>query len=174
MKSKNVSIPRRNYIIFFIMLVFTIALTLVFRNWYNLNKDLNQKNTIMSKFLVSVNEEEFSNYIMENNNVLIYLASSKDESLEEFELQLKTMLIKYNLQEQIIFIDLSQVDNTFFTSLTENYFSDNLKNIKLSNFNNILIMENGKINAILYTKQTKINIEDVDKFFYDRGVIAQA
>ncbi len=111
---------------------------------------------------------------MENNNVLIYLASSKDESLEEFELQLKNMLIKYNLQEQIIFIDLSQVDNTFFTSLTENYFSDNLKNIKLSNFNNILIMENGKINAILYTKQTKINIEDVDKFFYDRGVIAQA
>ncbi len=174
MKSKNVSIPRRNYIIFFIMVIFTITLTLILRNWYNLNKNLNQKNTIMSKFLVSVNEEEFSNYIMENNNVLIYLASSKNDSLEDFELEFKNMLIKYNLQEQIIFIDLSQVDNAFFSKLTENYFSNNLKNIELSNFDNILIMENGKINAILYTKPTKMNIDDVDKFFYDRGVIAQA
>ncbi len=174
MKSKNVSIPRRNYIIFFIMVIFTITLTLILRNWYNLNKNLNQKNTIMSKFLVSVNEEEFSNYIMENNNVLIYLASSKNDSLEDFELEFKNMLIEYNLQEQIIFIDLSQVDNAFFSNLTENYFSDNLKNIELSNFDNILIMENGKINAILYTKPTKMNIDDVDKFFYDRGVIAQA
>lgn len=176
MKDKNIDkqIPRRNYIIFFILVIFTIVLTLVFRNWYNLNQDFNKKRTIMSEFLVSVNEEEFANYTMENNNVIIYLASSKDESLESFEIELKKMLIEHNLQEQIVFIDLNQVDNEFFKNLTDNYFSENLKNVKLSKFPNILIMENGIINAILYNKKTTMNIDDVNKFFYDRGVIAQA
>ncbi len=176
MKTKNVDsqIPRRNYIIYGLIVIFTVVLTLLFRNWYNINQDLKKKNTIMSEFLVSVNEEEFANYIMENNNVLIYLASSKDENLESFELELKKMLIEHNLQEQIIFVDLDQVENEFFTNLKDNYFSENLKNIKLSNFPNILIMENGKINAILYNKQTNINIDDVNQFFYDRGIIAQA
>lgn len=176
MKIKNAQkqIPRRNYMIFFILVVFTVVLTLVFRNWYNLNQDLNKKNTIMSEFLVSVNEEEFANYTMENNNVIIYLASSKDESLENFEIELKKMLIEHNLREQIVFIDLDQVENNFFTNLTDNYFVENLKNINLSKFPNILIMENGVINAILYNKKTTINIDDVNKFFYDRGVIAQA
>ncbi len=176
MKTKNVDsqIPRRNYIIYGLIVIFTVVLTLLFRNWYNINQDLKKKNTIMSEFLVSVNEEEFANYIMENNNVLIYLASSKNENLESFELELKKMLIEHNLQEQIVFVDLDQVENEFFTNLKDNYFSENLKNIKLSNFPNILIMENGKINAILYNKQTNINIDDVNQFFYDRGIIAQA
>lgn len=176
MKLKNVStkIPRRNYIIYGLIVVFTIVLTLLLRNWYNINQDLKKKSTIMSEFLASVNEEEFSNYIVENNNVIIYLASSKDDTLETFENEFKTLLIKYNIKEQVIFIDLNQIDTNFFNNLKTNYFADSLNNIELEKFPNILIMENGKINAVLYNKSTNINIDDVNDFFYNRGVIAQA
>lgn len=176
MKLKNVStkIPRRNYIIYGLIVVFTIVLTLLLRNWYNINQDLKKKSTIMSEFLASVNEEEFSNYIVENNNVIIYLASSKDDTLETFENEFKTLLIKYNIKEQVIFIDLNQIDTNFFNNLKTNYFIESLNNIELEKFPNILIMENGKINAVLYSKSTNINIDDVNDFFYNRGVIAQA
>lgn len=176
MKTKNTStkIPRRNYIIYGLIVIFTVVLTLLFRNWYNINQDLKKKNTIMSEFLVSVNEEEFANYIVENNNVIIYLASSKDENLESFESEFKNLLIKHNIKEQLVFIDLNQIDNSFFNNLKNDYFIDSLNNIELEKFPNILIMENGKINAILYNKATEINIDDVNEFFYSRGVIAQA
>ena len=35
-------------------------------------------------------------------------------------------------------------------------------------------MENGKINSVLYTKKTDININDIKELFYNRGVIGQA
>lgn len=176
MKLKNASkeIPRRNYIIYALLVVFTVVLTLLLRNWYNISQDLKKKNTIMSEFLVSVNEEEFANYVVENNNVIIYLASSKDDTLENFENEFKELLIEYNISEQIIFIDLNQINDSFFQNLKNNYFIDSLNNVELEKFPNILIMENGKINAVLYHKKTDINIEDVNTFFYNRGVLAQA
>ena len=176
MSSENVSkeIPRRNYIICALIVVFVIILTLLLRNWYNLNQDLKKKSTIMSEFLVSVNEEEFSNYIVENNNVIIYLASGKDETLESFENEFKNLLIDNNIKEQIVFIDLNQIDDNFFKTIKNNYFIENLNNVNLDKFPNLLIMENGRINAILYNKKTSINIDDVREFFYNRGVLAQA
>lgn len=174
LKNTNTEIPRRNYIIYGLIVVFTVVLTLLLRNWYSINQDLKKKSTIMSEFLASVNEEEFSNYIVENNNVIFYLANSKDDTLETFENDFKELLIKHNIEEQIVFIDLNQIDDSFFNNLKDNYFIASLSNIELEKFPNILIMENGKINAILYNKETNINIDDVNKFFYSRGVIAQA
>lgn len=176
MKPKNISkeVPRRNYIICVLIAVFVVILTLLFRNWYKLNQDLKKKSTIMSEFLVSVNEEEFANYIVENNNVIIYLASGKDETLESFEKEFKNLLIDNNIKEQIILIDLDQVDDSFFETIKNNYFVESLSSVVLDKFSNLLIMENGKINAILYNKKASINIDDVREFFYNRGVLAQA
>lgn len=176
MKTKNASkeIPSRNYLIYLLIVVFVVVLTLLIRNWYNLNQDFKKKNTIMSEFLVSVNEEEFANYIVENNNVIIYLASGKDETLESFEKEFKNLLIDNNIKEQIIFIDLNQIDNDFFETLKNNYFIESLTNVELTKFPNLLIVENGRVNSILYNKKTPINIEDVREFFYNRGVLAQA
>ena len=173
-KQDNVQIPKRNYIIFILLVILTVGLTFKIRSWYQLNQDLNKKNTIMSQFLSSVNEKEFDYYTLEHSNVIIYLASSKDETLEDFELDLKKSLIDYNLKDHTIFIDLKQVDNDFFDNFKEKYFADNVKNIEFGNFTNILIMENGKVNSILYNKKTSINIDDVMDFFYSRGVIGQA
>lgn len=176
MKLKNDSkeIPRRNYIIYALLVVFTVILTLLLRNLYNISQDLKKKNTVMSEFLVSVNEEEFANYVVENNNVIIYLASSRDDTLENFENEFKELLIEYNISEQIIFIDLNEINDSFFKNLKNSYFIDSLSNVELEKFPNILIMENGKINAVLYHEKTDINIEDVTTFFYNRGVLAQA
>lgn len=172
-KDENRIIPKRNYIIFLVLVICTVALTLLFRYWYNTMQDLNRKDTIMSQFLVGVNQKEFENYVVENNNVIIYLASSKDESLNAFETRLKEFVIEYGLENQMIFIDLENIEDEFLINLKSKYFLDNLKNIELENYTNIMIMENGKITAILYNKETIVNLSDVEEFFYSRGVIGQ-
>lgn len=173
-KNENRIIPKRNYIIFLVLVIFTVALTLLFSNWYKNLQELNKKNTIMSEFLVGVNEEEFENYIVENNNVIIYLASSKDESLNNFESELKKLIIEYGLETQMIFLDLENIKEEFLIELKNEYFIDNIKNINVGNYTNIMIMENGKITSVLYNKETLVNISDVEELFYARGVVGQA
>ena len=58
--------------------------------------------------------------------------------------------------------------------MKNNYFAENIKNIPFEKYTNLLIMENGKISSVLYTKKTDININDVKELFYNRGVIGQA
>lgn len=173
-KKINNTIPKKNYLIFSFLVVFVVIITLLFSNWYKIRQNLIKENSIMSEFLVSVNEEEFENYTIENNNVIIYLASSKDETINEFETKFKEIIIDYSLQSQMIFIDLNEINDKFFDNLKNNYFSEQLKNVEIGKFDNLLIMENGKVNAILYNKITNINIDDVKEFFYNRGVIGQA
>lgn len=172
-KSENRIIPKRNYVIFLVLVIFTVALTFLFSHWYNKVQDLNKKDTIMSEFLVRVNEKEFENYIVENNNVMIYLASSKDEALNEFETELKDLIIEYGLETQMIFIDLENIEDEFLIDLKNEYFVDNIKNVNIGNYTNILIMENGKITSVLYNKETLVDISDVEEFFYARGVVGQ-
>ena len=154
LKKTNNEIPKRNYVICAFLVVLVVLTTILFNRWYSLREDLNKEPSIMSQFLVSMNEEEFENYTLENSNIIIYLASSKDETISEFEKDFKEFLVKYNLQSQVVFI--------------------NLKNIPFEKYTNLLIMENGKISSVLYTKKTDININDVKELFYNRGVIGQA
>ncbi len=168
------TIPSKNYVIFIIMVIFTIALTFLLSNWYTENKKLSKGNTIMSEFLVKMNEQEFKNYTLENPNAIIYLANSKDESLNEFEEEFKKLIVESGIESQIIFLDLQTIDDNFFNELKDTYFSNNIKNIEIENYTNILIMEDRKITAVLYNKSTPININDVKNMFYDRGVLGQA
>ena len=172
---KNVRvIPRQNYVILTILVLLVVGLTFVFCNWYKVSQNLNKEDSIMSQFLVSVNEKEFENYIMENNNIIIYLASSKDETINNFEKEFKELIIEHDLQNQMIYIDLDNINKEFIDLLKKSYFEENLKNIDLGIFSNVLIMESGKINAVLYNKLENPTIEDINEFFYNRGVIAQA
>lgn len=174
LKKTNNEIPKRNYVICAFLVVLVVLATILFNRWYSLREDLNKEPSIMSQFLVSMNEEEFENYTLENSNIIIYLASSKDETISEFEKEFKEFLVKYNLQSQVVFINLENINKDFFDNMKNNYFAENVKNIPFEKYTNLLIMENGKINSVLYTKKTDININDVKELFYNRGVIGQA
>lgn len=166
--------PLKNYIIYFTLIIITILFTFLLSNKYENLKNLEKENSVMKQFLTSLNEKEFENYIAENNNAIIYMASGTDETIKDFEEKFKEMLIDYDLQSQIIYIDLDNVDQSFLLNLQNNYFKESLGNISLYKYPNILILENGKISAVLYSSEQIINLIDVEEFFYNRGVIAQA
>ena len=166
--------PLKNYIIYFTLIIITILFTILLSNKYKNLKNLEKENSVMKQFLTSLNEKEFENYIAENNNAIIYMASGTDETIKDFEEKFKEMLIDYDLQSQIIYIDLDNIDQSFLLNLQNNYFKESLGNISLYKYPNILILENGKISAVLYSSEKIINLIDVEEFFYNRGVIAQA
>lgn len=171
---KNKQIPKKNYIILSIIVIITIVLTLLARNTYLEYKKANEKNSVMANFLVVLNEEEFKNYALENQNAIIYFSDSKDETKNNFEEELKKLISQAGIENQMLFLNYTKMDNKKINNFKNKYFDEGQKEKNIGQFTNIFIMENGKITTVLYDEKKEINIDDVIDLFTSKGIIAQA
>lgn len=171
---KKREVPKKNYIILSIIIIITLFLTFLLRNNYIANMNASRGRTLMSKSLVVLNKEEFENYVLENTNSIIYVASSMDDSINDFELEFKDLIKKIGIENQIVYLDLEKVSVKELNELKNKYFSENLKDFIFSKYTNLLIMENGKVVSVLYNEKQEIKIEDVKSLLSSRGMIGQA
>lgn len=169
---KKKQIPKKNYIILTVIVIVTIALTFFCRNWYIDYKNSTTKISVMANFLVVLNEEELENYLLENQNTIIYYADSKNDENNEFEEELKKLVSKIGIENQMAFLDYKKISQKDLKKFKEKYLSEDIKDF--GQYTNIFIIENGKIIKILYEEKTEIKIDDVKELFMSRGIMAQA
>ena len=110
-----------------------------------------------------VKQEGLSDYLMENQNVILYLSSSKDQNLSEFEKEFMEYINNKNINKKFTYIDLSQVNGNFDKEIKDNLNLKNL-NIDFSKFSNIIIIDEGIVVDVLYKQVKIINIDDVKLF----------
>ncbi len=159
-------IPKKNYIVSILIIIATILSVLLIRDKYLEQKEYDSMTNERIDFMFEIKEDELESYLMENREVVIYMASSSDESIVNFELSLKDYVLKQQLGKDMVYINLNNVSNKFLDKLKDKYFSDELKNsdISLGNYPNMLIVENGVIVSAMYTKEKTINIDDAKKY----------
>lgn len=163
MKKEKKIIPIKNYIILFIIMVVTLLLCSYFSSWYKTNEEANMQKGIMSENLMQIKIEELDNYILENPHKIIYLSSSKDESLKSYENKIYDYIIDNNLGESFIYIDTSDIEvEKLTTSLQKNSIIK--ENIDYSISPNIYIVKDGKINEALYYQKETLNFKNAIKF----------
>lgn len=163
MKKEKKIIPIKNYIILFIIIVVTLLLCSYFSSWYKTNEEANMQKGIMSENLMQIKIEELDNYILENPHKIIYLSSSKDESLKSYENKIYDYIIDNNLGESFIYIDTSDIEvENLTTSLQKNSIIKD--NIDYSISPNIYIVKDGKINEALYYQKETLNSKNAIKF----------
>ncbi len=159
-------IPMKNYVIFLVLVVATVAIVYGVRKTY-LDKIEYEKSTNETlDILSSVNEDELSTYLVENRDIILYMSPSGDETIKEFEKELRKYVLNHQLSQDIIYLNTRNVSNSFFTNFKSKYFSDNLKasDIEVIKQPNMFLVENGKIVSVMYNSKKSINIEDVKKF----------
>lgn len=171
---KNKQIPKKNYIILSIIVIITVILTFLARNTYLEIKKANEKNSVMANFLVVLNEKELDNYILENQNAIIYFSDSKDEKNNEIEEKIKKLISEVGIENQMIFLDYKKMNEQSIKKFKNKYFDENIKDKNIGQYTNIFIMENGKITTILYDEKTTLTIDDVTNLLKSKGIMAQA
>ena len=62
-------IPKKNYFILFIVIVFSLLIAFYFRNWYKAYEDSYLSKSIVGNYLFQINYKELDNYLVENQNV---------------------------------------------------------------------------------------------------------
>lgn len=104
-------IPKKNYIVLFIVLIISFVLVYYFYIWYVAYKDNNLKTSIMDKYLQVIHYNELGNYVVENNNVYIYASIIGSEDIRQFEYEFKNEIGKNGLKNKVLYMDLTNEIN---------------------------------------------------------------
>lgn len=165
---KNKKIPTKNYIIMLFITIVTIFLVFYLVSWYNASKEYYQNNSIMSNYLSEIKDTELSSYLIDNPDKVIYYASGRDESIKNFEKEFKKMIEKYEIKDQVIYVDAAKEENSKFVN---NLSELNSKKITFNDGNNLFCIKEGKIDKVLFESNHELNKRQVRNFLIKCGVI---
>ena len=145
-------IPIKNYVI--LALVFTISILAVFyaRVWYNTTKEYYAQNSVMTKSIMEIKySEEISSYILENQRLILYASSGKDFQIKDFEDDFRDLVIKLDVTDEMLYMNLDGIDTDSFYNLLRNDFASNskIKNQIVSSSASLYLFTNGKLTNVL-------------------------
>ena len=166
-------IPTVNYVKVIILCLVTIFIVMTLSTNYKKKIQYERANQDVMSFLSTVKYEELSSYLVENHDGFIYMASSADSSLEEFEEGLKNYILDEDLEKYCVYLDSSDFSSDMYENIQNSFFSSNLsKQIMLNSQPHIFAIQDGKIVSILYSISTSMTLDDV-KNFVDTNEVVQ-
>lgn len=154
-------IPLKTYFILGIILVSSIFIVLYINKLYLSTKN---NDNILNGFIKEIKTQEIDNYIIENPNFIIYLGYKNNDN-KPFEKKFKKLVTKYDLQKDIVFIDISQFNDETFNKFCKKY-ADKL----LKKDSSLIIVDNQKVIDVLDITKGNNDIELVKMFFKKNGV----
>ena len=154
----------KNYIILGIIVLICIGLTLYFCKWYQVLDEEEKQIPVIREVLPEISNNELDHYILENPSTVIYLCTASDNACRKYESKLKKIVEKYELNDDIVYVNLSDVDRgEFVKSFNDKY---KYKKGKLTtNYPAMVIFTDGKVTGMLQgTKTKKLSIEKTKSF----------
>lgn len=159
----NKKVTKKNYIIVCAIFIASIFLVATLAHWYKGYKQYNLDIPEIDGYINEISEKELNNYLVENTESILYLSRADDSRSREFEKDLKKFIKKYNLRDNMTYINLSKVENLskFIKTFNKKYATDK----ELKGYPSIIIIKNGKILDIytdkyLSMKQIKVLLEE--------------
>lgn len=148
-------IPLKNYIYLVLIVFLTLGILYYLYLWSIEYKKEVTSDSVISSSLQLINYNEVEDYIVENDNVCLYI-SNKNIELKDFEKSLKHLIEKYNLEKRILYLDITNnisndkynIGDTYLTGVPKFiYFIDgklvssydiDYNNYKIANIENYL------------------------------------
>ena len=172
MEKEQRQIAPKNYVFFVIMCILTVFIVVYLGMWYDARATYYRNNSIMSNLLSEIHEQEVSTYVLENPDAIIYVVSSKDGYVKNFEKKFRKLILKYNLNNQFIYID-SSINGNLNNEFRKLPSYIGARTYDLNSGVNIIVFENGKIKALFHKDSDSIDIEPVENFLEAYGVIEE-
>lgn len=169
-KSSNDKIPVVNYFKLAVVIIITVLLTFLLRNWYISGRNYELNIPIITETLINqINTDEVYNYVRENENAILYVGVVSDENCRNFEKEFNSVIQKRGLEDIITYLNITKANNKKKFISEFNKFYDT----KLLGYPSIIIFEEGKVKAILTVKTGKsLSIDNVEKFLDSNKVVS--
>lgn len=142
-------IPKRNYIIFVLMIIGVVLVTLIGVNVYNNNI---KPSSVLYKYLKSIKSGELNLYLSENPSTIIYISDKYDLSNEDIEKNLKRIIVDLNLYDNFVYLDKSELNPDFINQF--NKVNKTIINIK--NLPTLIIFNDNEVESVYYSLTEEI------------------
>ncbi len=163
-------VSTKNYVILFIVLICTILLVFYIRSWYNTSKIYYSQNSVIKDVASEINYDEIFNYTLESQKFILYVSSGSNNEIKNFERSLKRLVIKLDLNDDILYLNLDNVQDSFIDDLRHSFgASDNIRKQISDNSNaTIYIFEDGKIISVL-NNVSGFTMKQIESFIKKSG-----
>lgn len=162
---KEKEIPFKNYIVLAVILMITIILTIYLFNWQSAYQKNKLQEPILDKYLMVINYNELDNYLVENKDAVVYISALKNEKIKTFENKLKNTIIKNNLNNKILYLNLTEEPNDL-KKIEEKYHE------KLLDVPILIVFNDNEIVSSYNIKENNYNIKGVESFLMKEGIIS--
>lgn len=135
--------PMKNYMIILAIYLLTIIIVIYLCNWYQNDKEYRDMIPELQGVIPEVTEVELNHYITENEKTLLYTCIASNDICRDFEKDLKKMILKRELKDSIIYLNLQDELKApvLLNTLKSTYKIQN----NLSNYPLFILFENGKV-----------------------------
>lgn len=155
-------IPKKNYFILFIVIVFSLLIAFYFRNWYKAYEDSYLSKSIVGNYLFEINYKELDNYLVENQSAIIYVSKVGNEKIRNFEKKFINAINQNDLKNKILYLDLSNYKGDINNKYTIN-------DMNITSVPNISVFKNGKLDDIYVIDVDGYNMEKIISYLILKG-----
>lgn len=140
-------IPKKNYVIVVVMFVALVILVIYLCSLYRVYDEHQREIPVIRGTLSEILPDELDHYIMENPTTVIYMCTASDSVCRDYEKNFKKLITKDDLQESIIYLNLSDVDQEQFIDTFNSTYP--YKNSLEKHYPALVSFEDGEIEGIL-------------------------
>ena len=145
-------VPVKNYVILAVIILLTVAFVFYLRSWFNTSKEYYAQNSVMTQVVREIKSEEIANYTLENQKFILYVSSGQNSTVKDFEDDLRNLIQKMDLGEEVLYMNLDGIDTNAFYDSLKNKFAANSKikgQINSESPANMYLFTDGKVTALL-------------------------
>ena len=160
-KEENKTIPLKNYIYVVIMFFIVVLIVLGLRAWYRNYKEYKLQIPVIEGQIQQIDIEELNEYIIEHDDFFMYIGTVSNKNCRAIEKDLVKVLTKRNIKDETIYLNMSNISND------KKKLNDKLKSLGFdyndAEYPMFLIVNGKKITSIVYRKDSKINIGNIEQ-----------
>jgi hypothetical protein len=124
----------KHYIVLISIFAITIIGCAYALKWHAVYKENKLNAAVIADYIHELKQEEFSNYISDNPFAVIYFGIPSDSNCRTFEGEFKEYIVKNNLRETIVYVNVDNLAGTDFANKFDakyntNSFRQNGKNL---------------------------------------------
>lgn len=153
----------KNYLILTLIFIIATIITLYLCNVYNVYEESKRQIPVIRGTLSEITSEELEHYISENPTIMMYICTASNETCRNYEQSLKKYIVREELQEAMVYLNLTEEENQNFSEQFNEKYSVSLK-LK-DNYPALIIFEDGKVTHLLQGKEKeKLTITKTKQF----------
>ncbi len=154
----------KNYVLLFLIFVLVFFAVLYISKWYSVYRDYKLEIPVIRDTLsYEITAQDLDHYIMENPNTVVYMCTASSNSCRTFEKEFKKYVEKENLQNKIVYLNLSNSDVDTFVSDFNNKYNYKIK--LTENYPALVEFTDGRVTGLIEgNEKEELTVSKVDDF----------